>query len=102
METMTEPRLRVLILGTGAREHALARKLSNEPKVERIIILPGNAGIRDKARKISSTLEVVKINPENGFRELIAWAKDMRIDLVIPGHQRWKFPMLGEDFSKGK
>jgi hypothetical protein len=40
METMNEPGLRVLILGSGAREHALAWKLSNEPKMERIVISP--------------------------------------------------------------
>jgi phosphoribosylamine--glycine ligase len=37
--------MRILVLGAGAREHALAWKLSNEPNVSHVICAPGNAGI---------------------------------------------------------
>jgi phosphoribosylamine---glycine ligase len=37
--------MRILVLGSGAREHALAWKLSNEPNVSHVICAPGNAGI---------------------------------------------------------
>ncbi len=44
--------MRILVLGSGAREHALAWKLSQEPKVTHVIAAPGNAGI---ARTIATT-----------------------------------------------
>ena len=37
--------MRILVLGSGAREHALAWKLSHEPDVSHVICAPGNAGI---------------------------------------------------------
>ncbi|HAA36049.1 MAG TPA: phosphoribosylamine--glycine ligase, partial [Gammaproteobacteria bacterium] len=36
--------MRVLVIGNGGREHALAWKLSASPQVERVFVAPGNAG----------------------------------------------------------
>lgn len=38
------PRLRILLLGSGGREHALAYKLAQSPLVEHIFVAPGNGG----------------------------------------------------------
>lgn len=69
--------LRILITGSGGREHALAWKLSKSPLVECIHTAPGNAG--------TAALGVnVPIAPEDA-PELLAYARDQRIDLTIIG-----------------
>jgi phosphoribosylamine--glycine ligase len=69
--------LRILITGSGGREHALAWKLSKSPLVESIHTAPGNAG--------TATLGVnVPIAPDDAPK-LLAYARDQRIDLTIVG-----------------
>jgi phosphoribosylamine---glycine ligase len=41
--------VKVLVVGSGAREHALARALSRDPQVTRLVVAPGNAGTADAA-----------------------------------------------------
>lgn len=65
----------VLITGSGGREHALAWKLKQSPKVRNIFIAPGNAGTRDIAENIDASK----------IEEIIAWIKNNPIDLVIVG-----------------
>jgi phosphoribosylamine---glycine ligase len=42
--------MRILVLGSGAREHALGWKLSHEPNVSHVVVAPGNAGIARSIR----------------------------------------------------
>jgi phosphoribosylamine-glycine ligase len=95
-----EPKLRVMILGVGAREHALAWKLAKSQKVEKVVVVPGNPGIKNG--KICSTLNGVPISAANGFKELLGAAKNMQINLVIPGSQKDIFTGIGQHFSNGK
>ncbi|KAK3062940.1 Bifunctional purine biosynthetic protein ade1, partial [Coniosporium uncinatum] len=77
---MTTPSLRILLVGNGGREHALAWKLSNSPHVEHIYIVPGNGGTASlqKASNISS------ISAED-FSGLISFAQEKDINLLVPG-----------------
>jgi len=67
--------LKILVIGGGGREHAICWALSKNPKVTRIFAAPGNGGIEEVAT-------CVNIAPLN-FEELIAYAKNVGIDLTI-------------------
>ena len=69
--------MRVLIIGSGGREHALAWKLSQSPKVKEIFIAPGNGGSGDFGRNVP-----IK---DSDLPGLVAFAKEQKIDLVVPG-----------------
>ena len=69
--------MRVLIVGSGGREHAIASSVAKSPKVDKIYCAPGNAGIGQLA-------ECVPIGAME-FDKLTAFAKEQAIDLVIVG-----------------
>ena len=69
--------MKVLIIGSGGREHALAWKVSQSPKVSKIYCAPGNAGI-------ASIAECVNIKVMD-IPALVSFAKEKAIDLVIVG-----------------
>ena len=68
--------MRILIIGSGGREHALAWKLSQSPKVKEIFIAPGNGGSGDYGRNVP-----IK---DNDIAGLVAFARERGIDLVVP------------------
>ncbi len=69
--------MKVLIVGSGGREHAIAWKVAQSPKVDKIYCAPGNAGIEEFA-------ECVPISAME-FDRLAAFAKDNAIDLTVIG-----------------
>lgn len=69
--------MKVLIVGSGGREHAIAVSVAKSPKVDKIYCAPGNAGIGQIA-------ECVAIGAME-FDRLVAFAKDNQIDLTIIG-----------------
>ncbi|EFE14703.1 phosphoribosylamine--glycine ligase [Clostridium sp. M62/1] len=74
---MEDNEMKVLIVGSGGREHAIAWKVAQSPKVEKIYCAPGNAGIAEVA-------ECVPIGAME-FEKLAAFAKDRQIDLTVIG-----------------
>ena len=48
--------MKVLIVGSGGREHAIAWKVAQSPKVDKIYCAPGNAGIAEYAEVLSMRL----------------------------------------------
>lgn len=71
--------MRVLIIGSGGREHALGWKAAQNPNVETIFIAPGNAGTA-----LEPKLENVNIDVED-IAGLVAFAKEKAIELTIVG-----------------
>lgn len=69
--------MKVLIVGSGGREHAIAWKVARSPKVDKIYCAPGNAGI-------SQVAECVPIGAME-FQKLVAFAKEKEIDLTVIG-----------------
>lgn len=69
--------MNVLIVGGGGREHAIAWKAAKSPKVDQLYCAPGNAGIAEVA-------ECVDIGAMD-FDNLVAFAKEKAIDLVVVG-----------------
>ena len=69
--------MKILIVGSGGREHAIAWKVSQSPLAEKIYCAPGNAGIAEVA-------ECVDIGAME-FDKLASFAKEKAIDLTIIG-----------------
>ncbi len=69
--------MKVLIVGSGGREHAIAWKVAQSPRVEKIYCAPGNAGIGQIA-------ECVPIGAME-FDKLVAFAREKAIDLTVIG-----------------
>jgi phosphoribosylamine--glycine ligase len=86
--------MNVLLVGAGGREHALAWKMAQSPRLNRLYVAPGNAGtgrtagaVGDMAAHRSAshaTVENVAI-PASDTPALVAFARDNNIDLVIVG-----------------
>ena len=69
--------MKLLLLGSGGREHALAWKIAQSPKIEKLFIAPGNAGTRNVG-------ENVEVNPTD-FDAVKAFVLNNCIDMVIVG-----------------
>jgi phosphoribosylamine--glycine ligase len=69
--------MKVLVIGSGGREHALVWKIRQNPRVERIYCAPGNAGIAEIA-------DLVDLAPNN-IKGLRQFAEEERIALTVVG-----------------
>ena len=73
--------LTILLIGNGAREHALAHKLSASASVETIYVVPGNGGTASGLAKVQNISNV----KADDFSALISFAKEKGVNLVVPG-----------------
>jgi phosphoribosylamine---glycine ligase len=69
--------LRVLVVGSGGREHALCWKIAASPLVSEVLCAPGNAGTAQVARNLPVAA--------NDARALVDLARSERVDLVVVG-----------------
>ena len=69
--------MRVLVVGSGGREHALVRTLLRSPQRPEVLCVPGNAGIRRDARPLDA--------PAGDPEALARAARDAGVDLVVVG-----------------
>jgi len=84
--------MKVLVVGSGGREHALVWKISQSKKVDKIYCAPGNAGI-------SQLAECVNIKAEN-IAELKKFAVEKKIDLTIVGPEVPLVAGIVDEFKK--
>jgi phosphoribosylamine---glycine ligase len=69
--------MKILVIGSGGREHALAWKLRQSSAAERIFCAPGNAGTAEIAENVAI--------PANDLQALVRFANENRIDLTVVG-----------------
>src|SRR3989339_285915 len=69
--------MKVLVIGSGGREHALVWKISQSPKVDKIYCAPGNAGTAEFAENVN-----IKVDDIAG---LLNFAQEKKIDLTVVG-----------------
>jgi len=112
--------MKILLLGSGGREHAMAWKIAQSPKVEKLYIAPGNAGtslvgtnvalgINDFAAQkefvLKNQIDMVVVGPEdplvNGVYDYYANDKSLKSIPVIAPSQKGAQLEGSKDFSKG-
>ena len=69
--------MRILLLGSGGREHALAWKIAQSPKVDRLFIAPGNAGTAAEGENVD-----IKADDFDGIAQFVI---DNDVDMVVVG-----------------
>jgi phosphoribosylamine---glycine ligase len=69
--------MKILVVGNGGREHALAWKLGQSPRAERVFVAPGNAGTAMDAENVAI--------PASDVARLIEFARQNKIDLTVVG-----------------
>lgn len=84
--------MKILIIGGGGREHAIAWKLNSENNVNKIYCAPGNAGISEIA-------ECLNIN-DSDIEKLLQFAKKEQIDLTIVGPEVPLVKGIVDEFEK--
>jgi phosphoribosylamine--glycine ligase/phosphoribosylaminoimidazole synthetase len=79
--------MNVLVIGSGGREHALAWKLAQSPRVSHVFVAPGNGGTErggDRDPALRSSISNIPL-AANNFIELISFARRESVELTIVG-----------------
>ena len=84
--------MKILIVGAGGREHAIAWKLSQNEKVEKIFIAPGNACV-----EMLPNAESVNLG---SIDEYISFAKDNNVELTVVGSEELLVQGIVDEFHK--
>ncbi|KAK1996227.1 hypothetical protein LX36DRAFT_671882 [Colletotrichum falcatum] len=77
---MSHPQHRILLVGKGGREHALAWKLSHSPSVEHVFVFPGNGGTAKGLPNVSNVNEEIV-----DYADLVFVSRRLSITLVVVG-----------------
>ena len=72
--------MKIAILGSGGREHAIAYKISLSSKLKKMYCIPGNAGTSEIAENVNIDI--------NDFNEISKFVERFKIDLVIVGPEQ--------------
>ena len=74
---MSDENLKILVIGSGGREHTIAKECAKSPRVDQVVVTPGNGGISKEFTTFS-----VPVEDNDG---LVALAQNEKIDLVVVG-----------------
>lgn len=84
--------MKILVVGTGGREHALVWKISQSPRVDKIYCAPGNAGTAELAENINIAADDIQA--------LKKFAKENKIDLTVVGPEVPLVLGIANEFEK--
>jgi len=84
--------MKILVIGSGGREHALVWKISQSKKVKEIYAIPGNAGMQ----KLAQTIDIKASN----IIEIADFAQEEKIDLTIVGPELPLSLGIADEFNK--
>src|SRR2546426_2937529 len=77
--------MKLLVIGSGGREHALVWKLARSPHVSKMWCAPGNAGIaQERLAKNEDLVQTVSLAAED-LPSLLAFAREQKVDLTVVG-----------------
>lgn len=84
--------MKILLIGSGGREHAIARKISKNEKVSKIYCAPGNGGTAIENKCVNINI--------NSIKELKTFAINKKIDLTIVGPEKPLIDGIVDIFKK--
>lgn len=73
-------KMKILLLGSGGREHALAWKIAQSPKTEKLYIAPGNAGTAQEGENVD-----IKVTD---FEAVASFVKENKVDMLVVGPEQ--------------
>lgn len=85
--------MRILVIGSGGREHALAWKLAASPNVDTVFVAPGNAGTALEDNLENVAIDVLDITA------LIEFAREQHIDMTVVGPEAPLVAGIVDDFQ---
>jgi len=86
---------KILVIGSGGREHAICEQLKNSPQNIKIFALPGNAGIAQSA-------EIISTIKQSDHQKIIEFCQNEKIDFVFVGPEQPLVEGLVDDLEKAK
>ncbi|KAG0141139.1 hypothetical protein CROQUDRAFT_664220 [Cronartium quercuum f. sp. fusiforme G11] len=86
--------MKILIIGSGGREHALAETLAKSKLVTKIFIAPGNGGTDGHLKCVNVDI------PAHDFERLVRFGTDENVDLVVPGPEQVLVDGIESSFRK--
>lgn len=86
---------KILVIGSGGREHAICEQFKKSPKLEKIFCLPGNAGIA----QVAEIIDQIKVFEH---QKIIDFCKNNQIDFVFVGPEQPLVDGLVDDLLKAK
>lgn len=86
--------MNILVIGNGGREHALAWKIAQSTRVERVFVAPGNAGTALDAENVDL--------PATDFPKLIKFARENKVELTVVGAEQPLTAGIVDAFAEAK
>lgn len=91
--------MKVLVIGSGGREHAICWKLAKSPQVEKVICLPGNPGI-SLEEKCECLHEQIDYKTQRGRNRVVEIALNHGVDLTVVGPEEPLVHGIVDDFRQ--